>query len=89
MQTYLAGKVDAPPNTQLAQHGPGVTPVYGTEAFTNRTGTSPFTTNFGTGGVIVGSFSGSYTITAANQYGGAGGAGNYHLDERPAPRAPA
>lgn len=77
VQTYLAGKVDAPPTTQLAQHGPTVSPVSGTEMFTNRTGSSPFTTNFGTGGVIVGSFSGSYTITAANQYGGAGGGGNY------------
>lgn len=77
VQTYLAGKVDAPPNTQLAQHGPTVTPVYGTETFAGRTTNTTFSTNFGTNGVIVGSFSGSYTISAANQYGGAGGSGNF------------
>lgn len=78
VQTYLAGKVEAPPNTQLAQHGPTVSPVFGTETFDTRPlGGLPIVSNFGTGTVIVGTFSGTYTVSAANQYGGAGGGGRF------------
>jgi hypothetical protein len=37
------------------------------------TGSSGFVTDFGTGGVITGTYSGAPAITAADQYGGAGG----------------
>lgn len=35
------------------------------------------TTDFGTNGAITGTLTGNYQISAANQYGGAGGTGNY------------
>ena len=38
---------------------------------------SPFKTSFGTGGVITGFYSGAMAVNGADQYGGAGGAGNY------------
>jgi hypothetical protein len=52
--------------------------VKGVETFDSRTvgnGTG-FTTDFGTGGAITGAYSGGQ-INSADQYGGAGGAGNY------------
>ena len=47
----------------------------GTETFDGRTSGS-FTTSFGTGGAITGTYSGA-SIASANLYGGAGGSGSY------------
>lgn len=82
VQTYLAPKVEAPPNAQLAQHPTaGVKPVFGTETFDTRpfaaSTTAGFVTDFGTLGAITGTFGGTYSIQAANQYGGAGNAGRF------------
>jgi hypothetical protein len=55
--------------------------VMGVETFDEQpVGTGPmFTTNFGTAGAITGTYGGSsgVQINAADQYGGAGGVGNY------------
>lgn len=56
--------------------------VQGTEAFDARSqsafGATPsFTTTFGTGGVLSGTYSGTMGVFGADQYGGAGSAGNY------------
>lgn len=82
VQTYLAPKVEAPPNAQLAQHPtPGVNPIFGTETFDTRpiaaNTTAGFVTDFGTMGAITGTFGGVYSIQAANQYGGAGNTGRF------------
>ena len=86
-QTYLQPKVEAASAAQLDPANSSVIPYYGTEVFDGRpTGVSPgFTTNFNTGGTasanlgtnITGTFSGSFTIAPHDQYGGAGGLGNY------------
>ena len=46
----------------------------GVQGFSNWSG-GAFTTDFGTGGSILGSYTGGMERTAANQYGGAGGSG--------------
>ncbi|MBU1376557.1 MAG: PEPxxWA-CTERM sorting domain-containing protein [Alphaproteobacteria bacterium] len=51
--------------------------ISGVETFDARSG-GDFTTDFGTGGVITGSYS-SPSILAADQYGGAGGTGAYAM----------
>ena len=86
-QTYLQPKVEAVSAAQLDPANSAVTPYFGTEIFDGRpTGASSgFTTNFSTGGTtsanlgtnITGTFSGSFTIAPHDQYGGAGGIGNY------------
>ncbi len=50
--------------------------VVGTTTFDNRTSGVPFTTHFHTGTAITASYS-AVQINAADQYGGAGGAGTY------------
>lgn len=47
----------------------------GTESFDGRTA-GPFSTSFGTRGLITGTYAGA-TFASANLYGGAGGTGNY------------
>ncbi len=84
-QTYLQPKVEAISAAQLNPANSSVTPYYGTEIFDGRTaGSTGFTTNFNTGTMsgnlgnnITGTFSGSFTIAPHDQYGGAGGIGNY------------
>ena len=87
-QTYLKPGVEAISAAQLSPANSSVTPYYGTEIFNELpTGSTGFTTNFNTGGTtssnlagtnnITGTFSGSFTIAQAGQYGGAGGTGNY------------
>jgi hypothetical protein len=52
--------------------------VLGTETFNARpTGSGGFTTDYGTGGIITGTYSSGLMVSPADQYGGAGGAGNY------------
>ena len=50
--------------------------IVGTESFDAWNGAS-FVTDFGTSNEITGTYSGGFRNSAANQYGGAGGAGNY------------
>ncbi len=50
--------------------------VVGTETFDSRASGSTFTTDYGTGGVISGTYT-SVQINGADQYGGAGGTGSY------------
>ncbi len=86
-QTYLKPKVEAVSAAQLNPANSSVTPYYGTEVFDGRAiGVSTgFTTNFSTGGTtsanlgtnITGTFSGTFSIAGHDQYGGAGGVGNY------------
>jgi hypothetical protein len=63
------------------QHTSATLGVGGVETFDSLpTGfNAPFTTDFGTGGAITGTYSGpnGVQINPADQYGGAGGAGNY------------
>ena len=85
--TYLAPTVQAVTAAQLTSANSPISPVFGTETFNGQaTGpSSGFTTNFNTGGAtsanlgtnITGTFSGSFSINPADQYGGAGGQGNY------------
>ena len=85
--TYSAPKVAAVTAAQLTPATSTTSPVFGTETFDGQaTGpSSGFTTNFNTGGAasanlganITGTFSGSFSINPADQYGGAGGQGNY------------
>ena len=85
--TYLAAKVEAVSAAQLTPANSTVSPVFGTETFDGRaTGpSSGFTTSFNTGGTasanlgtnVTGTFSGSFSINPADQYGGASGQGNY------------
>ncbi|MBB4617087.1 PEPxxWA-CTERM sorting domain-containing protein [Sphingomonas abaci] len=59
------------------QNSTAVFATKGVETFDNRpTGSQSFSTDFGTNGVITGSYSG-VNVTKADQFGGAGGTGNY------------
>lgn len=52
--------------------------VLGVENFDGLpTGCSGFSTNYGSGGAITGTYSGGACIESANQYGGAGGSGQF------------
>ena len=52
--------------------------VIGTETLDARpTGSGGFTTDYGTGGIISGTYSSGLVVSPADQYGGAGGTGNY------------
>lgn len=62
-------------NTTALCATPG-TCTFGVETFTGRTSNSSFTTDFGTGGTITGTYS-AVQINPADQYGGAGGTGSY------------
>ena len=55
--------------------GPGTCTI-GVESFDTRTSNTSFTTAFGTGGIINGTYTGMQ-INVADQYGGAGGTGKY------------
>ncbi len=72
--TYEAAGVQSPNVAALcATFGNGC--VIGTETFDNRT-SGGFTTDYGTGGVITGTYS-NVQINSADIYGGAGNTGNY------------
>ena len=79
--TYLAPKQELPTASQLTTGT--TTSVVGTEKFDTRTlaapgSAAPFTTNFGiTNSPFTASFSGSFGIQVADQYGGAGRTGQY------------
>jgi len=78
VQTYQAARQEAPGTNQPG----GQFSLYGTEGFdglpaTGGGGGTSFTTRFGTGGALTGTYSGAFGIHAADQYGGAGGKGNY------------
>jgi hypothetical protein len=64
--TQLAAGVQTP--------APATTTFY--ETFTNPLGNGGTTTTFG-GSTITGTYSGDFAVTAASQYGGAGGTGNF------------
>jgi hypothetical protein len=49
----------------------------GEETFDTWNGSKPLTTDFGTGGLITGTYTGDIVKTAQNQYGGAGGTGYF------------
>jgi hypothetical protein len=51
--------------------------VLGVDTFESQpTGSTGFTTDFGTGGLITGTYAGDPVITGVNQFGSAGGVGN-------------
>ena len=51
--------------------------LLGVETFESQPiGSAGFTTNFGTGGLITGTYAGDPVIAGANQFGSAGGVGN-------------
>ena len=85
--TVLAPGMESVTAAQLTPANSSIIPIFGTEGFNGQaTGpSSGFTTNFNTGGTasanlgtsITGTFSGSFNINPAGQYGGAGGTGNY------------
>ena len=70
-----AGIQNANQAALCAAIGPGTCTI-GVESFNTRTSNTSFTTDFGTGGVITGTYAG-VQINSADQYGGAGGAGKY------------
>ena len=74
--TYESAGVQLPVQSAVC---PGAgTCVIGTETFdTLPAQTGGFTTDFGTGGRITGTYSGPYQLNDADQYGGVGGAGRY------------
>ena len=63
--------------------GPGTCTI-GIESFDARASNTSFTTDFGTGGIINGTYAG-VQINGADQYGGAGGSGNYPVAFAAAP----
>jgi len=78
-ETYLAPDVQTP-NAASACAGQSNCTI-GTESF-NELATGSYTgqtisTDFGTNGAITGTIAGNYSINPADQYGGAGGKGNY------------
>src|SRR5690606_30480932 len=50
--------------------------IFGVENFDGRSGISTFDTDFGSGGLIVGTYT-NVNVIPSNQYGGAGNAGDY------------
>ena len=84
--TYLAAKAEQATAAQLTA---GTTSaIYGTEDFSARPvaavgSAASFTKSFGTGGAIVGTFSGTFGIAAADQFGGAGNTGRYITSNSP------
>jgi hypothetical protein len=73
--TYEPAGTQAVLSTQICPTGTGAICVIGTENFDSLGGS--FTTDFGTGGQITGTYSGGVDYNAADQYGGAGGTGYY------------
>jgi hypothetical protein len=71
--TYGAPTVQNPAGIIVANAN-----VLGTETFNGHpTGTGGFTTDYGTGGIITGTYSSGLVVSPADQYGSAGGTGNY------------
>ncbi len=71
--TYGAAGVQTPDSAIMT----GAT-VLGTETFDSQTpGFGGFTTNYGTGGAITGTYSSGAFISPATQFGGAGGTGQF------------
>ena len=70
-----AGVQNANQTALCAANGSGNCKI-GVESFDTRTSNTSFTTDFGTGGVINGTYT-AVQINAADQYGGAGGTGKY------------
>ena len=85
--TYLAPKVEAVTAAQLTPATSPVIPTSGAESFDGQSAgpSSGFTTNFSADGTasanlgdgVTGTFTGSFSINQADQYGGAGGLGSY------------
>ena len=76
--TYLSAKSELPTTAQLT--GGTTTSVTANETFDARPTANPgttFTTTYGAGGSIIGTFTGSFGINVADQYGGAGNIGKY------------
>lgn len=78
VQTYQGARQETPATGRSG----GASSLFGTESFdslaaTGNSGGTSFTTRFGTGGALTGTYSGAFGIKAADQYGGAGGRGNY------------
>jgi hypothetical protein len=76
--TYEPAKAESANTTALCANLGAGTCTVGTESFNSRpTGSGQtFTTNYGTGGTITGTYVNAQ-INTADQYGGAGGTGNY------------
>ena len=74
--SYEAAGVQSANTTALCANAGAGACTIGVESFTGRTSNASFTTNFGTGSTITGTYS-AVTIAPADQYGGAGGTGNY------------
>ncbi len=74
--TYEAARVQSANTTALCANVGAGTCTIGVENFDTRASNASFTTNFGTGGTITGTYS-AVTIAPADQYGGAGGTGYY------------
>lgn len=76
--TYEAPGVQSADAKALCRAQGGGSCAVGAETFDARptTGNGAFTTDFGTGGAIEGTYTGA-TILAADQYGGAGGSSRY------------
>lgn len=70
-----AGVQSANQSALCANVGAGVCTI-GVESFDTRLNNAAFSTSFGTGGTITGSYS-SVQVNAADQYGGAGAVGKY------------
>lgn len=70
-----AGIQSANQSALCASLGAGACTI-GVESFDTRSSNAAFSTSFGTGGTITGSYS-SVQVNAADQYGGAGAAGKY------------
>lgn len=74
--SYEAARVQNANQAALCANAGAGTCTIGVESFTGRTSNASFTTSFGTGGTITGTYS-AVQVNAADQYGGAGGTGNY------------
>lgn len=74
--SYESAGVQSANSTALCANAGAGRCTIGVESFTGRTSNSSFTTDFGTGGTITGAYS-AVQVNAADQYGGAGGTGNY------------
>ena len=74
--SYESARVQSANTTALCANAGAGPCTVGVETFTGRTSNASFTTNFGTGSTITGVYS-ALTIAVADQYGGAGGTGNY------------
>ena len=79
--TYLPATTQAPTSVELINNADAVTGTFGFDTLPSGSGAhgagATFSTEYGTAGVITGTYSGDFSINAADQYGGAGGTGKY------------